>query len=75
MEFDASRRGNKWLKYSRDKHEGTNFSREGGGETLLCDPGSELHLRGGRDKIRTKMIKIKKKKGYFCALGRSSSVS
>ena len=51
-QFDASRRGKKMLTSSRDKNEGTYHRGEGGGGSLLCDPGSELRplLRGG---IRT----------------------
>ena len=40
------------LKYSRIKNEGTYRSGAGGGESPLCDPGSELLLGGGAGVVR-----------------------
>ena len=46
QQFDASRRGESWILLAI-KMQGTNRSWEGG-ESLPCDPGSELRL-GGRE--------------------------
>ena len=48
--FDASRRGKKELKCSRDKNARHEPAVGRGERSLLCDPGSELLLGGRRNK-------------------------
>ena len=54
-QFDASRRGKKELKASRDKNASYEPQWVGAKKRLLCDPGPELRL-GGRDNRRAKII-------------------
>ena len=50
-QFDASRRGKKTLRSSRDNKEST-YRSGAGGEGPLCDPGSELLLGGSAREVR-----------------------
>ena len=52
IQFEASRRGKKMSNSSREKNEGTYRSGNGGGESPLCDPGSELLLGGSARVVR-----------------------
>ena len=52
--FEASRRGKKELKSSRDKNARHEPLWVGGEKSLLCDPGSELR-QGGRENRRAKV--------------------
>ena len=53
------------LNSSRDKNEGTYRSGEGGEKSLLCDPGSELRLRGERDRSAKIINGMKNENGDF----------
>ena len=59
--FEASRRGKKELKSSRDKNARHEPLWVGGEKSLLCDPGSELR-QGGREKKTGKYNKRDGKK-------------
>ena len=52
-QFDASRRGKKWLKFSRDKNKST--SRRGGRGEEPAISGAGPELRPGREKEKGKV--------------------
>ena len=54
-QFNASGRGKKVLKSSRDKKEGVYRCGEGGEESMLGDPGSELRLGRKRKENNAKI--------------------